>query len=50
MFDWWLFHDWRMTLACCCLSVLCLIPLIPIVGAGMLGNWMRRKDRERQLE
>lgn len=47
MFDWSLFHDWPITLACCCLSMLCLVLVVPIILANMVGNRMRRKDRER---
>ncbi|NLF79426.1 MAG: hypothetical protein GX573_27350, partial [Chloroflexi bacterium] len=45
---YWIFTEGRATLGGCLAPLLCLIPLAPIMTAGLMGASIRRTDEEKQ--
>ncbi len=45
---YWLFTEGRATLGGCLTPLLCLIPLAPIMAAGLMGASIRRTDQDQQ--
>ncbi len=45
---YWLFTEGRAALGGCLAPLLCLIPLAPVIAAGLMGVPIRRTDQEKQ--
>jgi hypothetical protein len=45
---YWLFTEGRASLGGCLAPLLCLIPLAPVIAAGLMGASIRRTDQDKQ--